>query len=300
MVAVTTVVSSGAARERAPALARAFGGGALMIADVVIDDHLAYVQHSERHLVHATLAERSLSAKASAPAERRGALSFTPADRQRHGAVGRGRIVGLEISLDAAFMEAACEQPLRLDWRMAFNARDDKAFVLAENLGAACRREHETLSRDVLALALARRLGKIYGGADGRRDDGWLHPKALVRVLERMHADPIGVSLAELAREAGLGVSAFMRAFRGSLGRTPISLAIDLRLERAALALRDTDQSLSEIAAMAGFASASHLVRTFRARRGLTPAHWRRARDGFAPAWPLDVTKSAQARTSFD
>jgi transcriptional regulator GlxA family with amidase domain len=79
-----------------------------------------------------------------------------------------------------------------------------------------------------------------------------------------------------MARSAGLGVSAFVRAFRGSTGVTPAAFALKLRLDHAAQMLRSTDLGAREIAALSGFASAAHLVRTFRVHRGITPGRWRR------------------------
>lgn len=92
----------------------------------------------------------------------------------------------------------------------------------------------DRLTLDTLQLPLARHIGRTYGNADRRRDDGRLHPAALARVIEQLLADPIrSVPLPEMARCAGLGVSAFVRAFRGSVGCTPAAFALKLRLNNA-------------------------------------------------------------------
>lgn len=296
-MAVTTTVSRGFVRELTPSLTQGFCGGSLSIADIEVDERLVYAQYSDGHLVHATLS-RAFKARARGGAgERRGALSFTPAGHDRSGAVERGRIVGAEISFEPTFLSEACEQARPLDWRLAFNERDDKAFALAEELAEACRRRAPPLTRDMLGLALARRLGRAYGGLCFRRDDGWLHPRAFMRVVDRMVADPVHVSLTDLALEAGLGVSAFVRGFRGTVGQTPIAFALDLRLDKAADALLAGDRTLAEIATLTGFSSASHLARTFRARRGLPPGRWRKETILTKACAPSDGTKSAQTIT---
>lgn len=284
----TTIVRNGRALELAPSTARVFSGGALHISHVHIDDQIDYSQYADRHLLHVTLSGRTSRSSGrvgrgdwiKAP-DRPGSISFTPGGKERHGLVGRGRILGLQFQFDDQFVQDACEQRLHSDWRDAFNSDDAKAFAIAEMVAAGVARgSHDRLTRDMLLLALARHVGRAYGKADRRRDDGWLHPAALARVIEQLRADPVrSVPLHEMARSAGLGVSAFVRAFRGSVGCTPAAFALKLRLDNASDILRSTDSSLSEVAALSGFASAAHLVRTFRAHRGITPGRLRREAD---------------------
>jgi len=66
------------------------------------------------------------------------------------------------------------------------------------------------------------------------------------------------------------------RLFKQRTGRTPHQLLIDLRLEAAEGLLADTDLTVTQIAWRVGFASPSHFVTTFRARRGSTPLEFRR------------------------
>jgi AraC family transcriptional regulator len=278
-------VRSGSAREIAEGTSGTFSGGALRLSHVRIDGHIAYAQYSDRHLLHATLGGRALRSVGRVAQDdwtglpdRRGTISFTPAARERHGTVRRAQILGLQIELDRQLVEDACEQRLGRDWRNVFNSDDAKAFAFAERAGnALVEGESDGLMLDMLMLGLARHLGRTYGHADRRRDDGWLHPAALGRVVDQIRSDPgRPIPLHEMARSAGLGVSAFVRAFRGSTGVTPAAFALKLRLDHAAQMLRSTDLGAREIAALSGFASAAHLVRTFRVHRGITPGRWRR------------------------
>lgn len=271
--AVETTVLSGRAFAASPPFAQTFAGAFLQLADVAIVDEIAYAQYSDCLLVHATLRHDRLGAPANARGSS-GALSVTPAGQERRGQTAGSHILGAQIAITPDFAADACERTLP-DWRARFDVRDDKALTLARAAATAARRG-DRLAGETLLLAMARHVGQTYAGAGRRRDDGWINPNALVRVVERLRAtDGQQVSLSELATEAGLGISAFSRAFRGSTGHTPMEFALTVRLDRVADLLVATGLPLGEIAAMTGFASASHLVRTFRAKRGVTPARWR-------------------------
>ncbi|PSJ36855.1 helix-turn-helix domain-containing protein [Allosphingosinicella deserti] len=279
------IVTSGRARALGLAIEQASAGGLLRLAHVGIDDHVAYAQYSPRHMLHATLRAEGaasigrVSGRTWKAPNRRGAISFTPAGVDRSASVRAGSIMGLEIGLDPWFVEDACEQTLPEDWHAVFNSSDAKTFAVADALAAAASSpECDPLRRDSLLLVLARHVGRAYASADRRRDDGWLHPAALARIVDRIRAAPGDPhSLADMAREAGLGISAFVCACRGATGRTPAAFVSHLRLQLAAEALRNAELSIAEVAAACGFASASHFVRTFRAATCSTPGRWRRA-----------------------
>jgi AraC-like DNA-binding protein len=80
----------------------------------------------------------------------------------------------------------------------------------------------------------------------------------------------------DLARQAGLSVSHFCRAFRSSFGTTPRLYLIQLRLEQARRLMLATDEPLSQIALACGLSSQAHLSKLFRRWLGETPSAWRR------------------------
>ncbi|WP_375337227.1 helix-turn-helix domain-containing protein [Rhizobium lentis] len=104
-----------------------------------------------------------------------------------------------------------------------------------------------------------------------------MHPAALQRVVDRieaeMHED---LSLALLAQDAGLSISAFVRAFRGSTGISPGEYLIRRRIYRASKLLTGSSLAIKEIARMCGFATHAHLTNVFRSRMGEPPASHRR------------------------
>jgi len=72
--------------------------------------------------------------------------------------------------------------------------------------------------------------------------------KAVERVLGGLDE---ALDLQRLAREAALSPFHFHRIFRGMLGETPLELHRRLRLERAALCLRDQNTPVTSVTANA-------------------------------------------------
>lgn len=102
------------------------------------------------------------------------------------------------------------------------------------------------------------------------------HP-GVRRVLGRLKESSLveDVSLASLAKLAGLSESRFMRAFTEDVGIPLRPYVRWLKLERAAIAIA-TGAELSEAAHAAGFADAAHMTRSFREMYGVTPSDLRR------------------------
>jgi AraC-like DNA-binding protein len=130
-----------------------------------------------------------------------------------------------------------------------------------------------------VTFAVCAHVAQTYGGlrqeALGRR--GGLAAWQERRAKEMLAANLEGaVSLAELARECGLSVGHFSRAFRQSMGVAPHRWLLSQRVELAKALLRDPGVPLSEIALTCGFAHQSHFTRVFARRTGMTPGKWRR------------------------
>ena len=83
------------------------------------------------------------------------------------------------------------------------------------------------------------------------------------------------VSLAALARHAGLSAFHFQRIFTATVGETPKQLTLRLRLGRAAVMLLTSDDSILDVALSCGFQSHEVFIRAFRRRFGITPSAYR-------------------------
>jgi AraC family transcriptional regulator len=111
-------------------------------------------------------------------------------------------------------------------------------------------------------------------------------PDALAELLTTIEKNLDGdLSLAVLARRAGMSTSCFSRWFRAQTGVTPHAFVVEARIERAKALLRSSDLPLLDVALAVGFSSQSCLNVTFRRHAGMTPADYRRqvstkAKDG--------------------
>jgi transcriptional regulator GlxA family with amidase domain len=79
------------------------------------------------------------------------------------------------------------------------------------------------------------------------------------------------------ANVAALSRSHFSRAFKHSLGLSPMEYVVVRRVERAKAMITSTRESLADVAVACGFADQSHLNRRFRDHIGMSPGQWRRS-----------------------
>jgi AraC family transcriptional regulator len=127
---------------------------------------------------------------------------------------------------------------------------------------------------DTLATALALQIVQQAGVAEHHAEParGGLAPVVRRRVLELMDAQSDRqLTLDVLAREAGLSLTHFARAFKESVGRAPHQHLMTLRLERARRLLESPDAVLSDVALRTGFADQAHFTRLFKRHFGITP-----------------------------
>lgn len=104
----------------------------------------------------------------------------------------------------------------------------------------------------------------------------WRDPKlaAVIRLMEGHIEAPLTV--AALARAAGIGVRELHRRFRVHLGSSPSRYYAELRLFLARRLLEHTDHPVSRVTVMTGFTSSSAFARAFRQRFGAAPSALRR------------------------
>src|SRR5499426_2211149 len=78
------------------------------------------------------------------------------------------------------------------------------------------------------------------------------------------------LTVADLARAAGLSRAHFSREFRATFGEAPHQYLLTRRLERAAALLRNTDRSVAEICFMVGLRSVGSFTTSFRRVYGIS------------------------------
>jgi AraC family transcriptional regulator len=90
----------------------------------------------------------------------------------------------------------------------------------------------------------------------------------------------------ELAKVVALSRSHFSRAFKRSVGFSPMEYVVVRRVERAKAMISGTREPLAEVALACGFADQAHLNRRFRDIVGISPGRWRRSNAPIAKPTP--------------
>jgi len=83
------------------------------------------------------------------------------------------------------------------------------------------------------------------------------------------------LTVADLARAAGLSRAHFSREFRRAFGESPHVYLLTRRLERAAALLRTTDRSVADICIAVGLDSIGSFTTSFTRTFGRTPTAYR-------------------------
>jgi AraC-like DNA-binding protein len=104
-------------------------------------------------------------------------------------------------------------------------------------------------------------------------------------------ADPLTV--ADLARAAGLSPAHFSRAFRKAFGESPHVYLLTRRLERAAALLRTTDRSVADVCMAVGLTSVGSFTTSFTRLFGKSPLAYRAS---FPPAVAYAIVPSCVVR----
>ncbi len=193
-----------------------------------------------------------------------------------------GQLEFVSVHLGAERLRSLADEdgPPRMPYRFAFHDPFVGACVSALRDEMQAPREHGALYVDSVADALALHLLRSAAPKTSpARTRETLSRSTLARVCERVEQSlEQGVSLEDLAREAGISRFHFARAFREGTGLPPHRYLTLRRIERAKELLRQTDLTLVEIALACGFGNQSHFTLRFREAVGVTPRRFRVAR----------------------
>jgi AraC-like DNA-binding protein len=96
--------------------------------------------------------------------------------------------------------------------------------------------------------------------------------KKIPRILAERVDPP---SIPELARELSLNATAMKSSFKKIFGEPIYARHRSLRLERGAAMLLDTDKSILQIAADAGYSNGENFYNAFKKRYGISPSQYR-------------------------
>ena len=176
-----------------------------------------------------------------------------------------------------------------LDAPLVETVRDNPAFMAAfegmlEELSAprlGARVVAEALMKQCLVLLLRDQLQRL--GAASPLFAPFVDAR-LARAVADILARPAAPhTLESLADTAGMSRSAFAARFADQYGATPFRFVQSVRLRTAARLLETTRLPVKSVASAAGYASRSHLSRSFRAAFGVDPSGYRADPRAHAP-----------------
>lgn len=196
----------------------------------------------------------------------------------------------LGVKFDSAWLDREAERVLGGD-RVALRGTLPDQLDLAAGRGRAWRQLVGSLAahlhdphlftdcgpvRDQLAGALAASF--LLAGCPDGGAGAVPRPRAIARVVDRLHDDPARAWTAgEMAEVAGTSVRRLQEGFRQWLGCPPTEYLLGIRLQRAHAELTGgAAGTVSDVAARWGFSSASRFAAAYRRRYGVPPGQARR------------------------
>jgi AraC family transcriptional regulator len=136
-----------------------------------------------------------------------------------------------------------------------------------------------SLALDQFSLILGAHVLATYAGLPplGATKKGGLAPWQGRRTAEMIGESLDGkIHLSDMARECGLSVSHFTRAFRQSFNMSPYRWLLERRIDRAKALLIAGDLPTADIAMQSGFSDQAAFTRAFSRIVGDSPGRWRR------------------------
>lgn len=99
--------------------------------------------------------------------------------------------------------------------------------------------------------------------------------KQMIRYMEEYYYEDISLDM--IALSASISKSACLRCFKQIINTTPIRYLLQFRIEKAADAIKNTNERINEIAINCGFSDISYFSKCFRDLKGCTPLEFRKS-----------------------
>ena len=179
-------------------------------------------------------------------------------------ASGESHTVGINFILTDGYGERVIlsKKPLIIDARE--NA-ELTSLVYRLEAGDSGR---TALEKRIILLDILSRLGK-----NAEKKEGSIISESIRYLTEHIDENP---SIADLAEHLGVSEVYLRRRFKESMGTSPAKYRNELRLERSASYLQFGDISVQEISDTLGYATASHFIKEFKERYGISPLQYRK------------------------
>jgi AraC family transcriptional regulator len=190
----------------------------------------------------------------------------------------------LQIRIASRFIQSvATEMNLnsdKLELLSEFRIRDPQIEAIGMMLLSELKQGNlgGKLYIESLANLLAVHLLRQYADTKPRLSvyEGGLPQHQLFQILEYINEHlERDIKLADLAALLDMSQFHFSHLFKQAMGIAPYQYLLQQRVERAKQLLKQTDQSIIDIAFLCGFNSHSHLSKQFRQLTGITPKAYR-------------------------
>jgi CheY-like chemotaxis protein len=139
---------------------------------------------------------------------------------------------------------------------------------VAAILGKGLFNAAETLSHIEAALARQHTLGRVTQ----------LLVRQAMGCIHTCYAESL--TREDIANHVGISPDYLTDCFRQELGVTPMAYLRRYRIRQACELLKNTNLSITQVAAAVGFSESAHFSRTFQREVGMTPRAYRRGRQG--------------------
>ncbi|WP_205758596.1 helix-turn-helix domain-containing protein [Qingshengfaniella alkalisoli] len=207
-----------------------------------------------------------------------GPVSYVPAGMQVWGRLGApGRFRHLDMHFDARRLVDMSGVSLEQTRRPVLMLNSHRIMSIASLIAEQCiAQDRSATYTEALVRALLIELFQAPASESVGSPNGGLSPSQLAKVTGHLRANlHRRVSVRELSDMAGLSPSWFAHAFKVSTGQPPNKWLQSMRVERAEELLA-RGLGPAAVANECGFSDQSHLTRSFRAAKGITPASWQR------------------------
>jgi AraC-like DNA-binding protein len=184
-----------------------------------------------------------------------------------------GRVGITEVQVSSAYLNRSLRSAASASMRVEHLVRQAMSFLETDRKAAwRCLSDASTLLG-----ADAQVLGVNVASADQLQPGGlatWQARRTLAHIEANLASK---MDIEDLAKVVALSRSHFARAFKRSLGFSPMAYVVVRRVERAKAMISGTREPLAEVALACGFADQAHLNRRFRDIVGISPGRWRRS-----------------------